>query len=145
MLVLGNLLLAELLAGPRLLFFELYLDVANNHSLHLLACISVLETESGAGRRVQLDLASERSLRIADVELVGMGGRVHHKLLRFEIVCFCDKIRNDVRVLRQQCLVIYLLPLEPLPKLLRCLTWLPHSGKAKVLQVQVVDEVKLPI
>ena len=96
--------------------------MTNNNSLNFLVRFSVLFAEARPGRGVLLDLFGESCLGVPDVELVGVGGRMHHKLLRFEIVGFCNKIRNDVRVFREQRLVIDLLPLEPLPKLLGRLT-----------------------
>lgn len=93
--------------------------MANNNSLYFLACISVLLAEARPGRGVLLDLAGEGCLGVPDVELIGVGSCMHHKLLRFEIVGFRNKIRNYVCVFRQQRLVIDLLPLEPLSKLLR--------------------------
>jgi len=59
-------------------------------------------------------------------------------LLRLVVVCFCDNIRDDVRVLRQQRFVVDLLPLELLAKLRVAVLGLGHSahtGEAEVLKM----------
>jgi hypothetical protein len=67
-----------------------------------------------------------------------VGSSVHHELLRLVVVCFGDDIRDNVRVLRQQRLVVDLLPLELLAKLSVAVLGLghrAHTGEAEVLKM----------
>ena len=142
-------LFAELLAGLFVLFiFELHLDMTHNDSLDFGILLSVCLGETGTPIALLSDLLCERGLSVTGVKLICVSCSMHHKLLRFEIISLGDKVRHDVRMLWKKSFVIDFLPLEFLSVLgvgLGIGSGMAYSWKAKVLKVEVSDEVELTV
>lgn len=146
------LLFAELFAGA-LVSLRLNLDlyVTDNDALHFGAHCAVVtgETISAATTALGSDLPRKICLSVADVELAGVSGCMHHELLILVVVCLGHQVGHHMRMLRQQRLVVNLLPLEALAEERRnecaATTLETHPWKAKVLQVQISNEVQLSV
>lgn len=131
-------LLSELLAGP-LVFLALRFAFHMTHddSLHFKTCIPVVCRQPRPSI-LCFYLFGKRRLCVTEVELVGVGGGVHHELLRLIVVCFGYDVRDNVRVLREQSFVVDLFPLELLSKLRVAVLSLghrAHSGETEVLKM----------
>lgn len=77
-----------------------------------------------------------------------MGSGMHHKLLLLVVICFCDYVRHDMRMLRKQCLVVNFFPLELLSELrvaILGLRYRAHPWEAEILKMQVTNKIYLSI
>lgn len=141
-------LFAELFARSFvLLAFNLFLDVANDHSLYFWACAAIfLRKPSSCTLRLYLPSILGFCILLIKFILVSCG--MHHVLVGLVVVCFSDDVGNNSCVLGQPRLIVDFLPLEFLSELgvtFLILRQTPNSREPKVLQMQVPYKIDFSI
>jgi hypothetical protein len=82
-------------------------DVANNDSLDFRRGLAIVLEQPGS---LLLELATDFAESVLLVELLGVGGRVHHELVILHIVGLSHDVGHHWVVLRQKSFIIDFLP-----------------------------------